>query len=79
MMSKVEPAKVRGIRTDDFFGRKGGSHAIEVNRARERLNTKAKSKKGATGSSDEYEDVDDEIAAVSRHMMVGGFGKIRRH
>ncbi len=46
---------VRGIRTDDFFGRKGGGQIIKDNHARQ----SALAKKKVEGSSDEYEDVED--------------------
>lgn len=65
LVSRAEPAKVRGIRTDDFFGRKGASHAIDVNRAREQLNQKEKEPKRVGTSSDEYEDVEDDPPVVS--------------
>lgn len=48
--------QVRGIRTEDFFGRKGGGQILQDNHAR--FSTK-KSRKVVEGSSDEYEDVDD--------------------
>lgn len=49
-MSNVDAKRVRGIRTEDFFGRKGGGQILQQNHQ----NQKAKS------SSDEYEDVEDE-------------------
>ncbi|KAK8128308.1 ATPase [Apiospora sp. TS-2023a] len=47
-MSSIDPTKVRGLRTEDFFGRKGGGQILQQN------HNQAKS------SSDEYEDVDDD-------------------
>ncbi|KAI0506221.1 P-loop containing nucleoside triphosphate hydrolase protein [Xylaria bambusicola] len=47
-MSSIDPTKVRGIRTEDFFGRKGGGQILMQNHSR------------AKSSSDEYEDVEDE-------------------
>ncbi|KAK8042674.1 Protein MSP1 [Apiospora phragmitis] len=47
-MSSIDPTQVRGLRTEDFFGRKGGGQILEHN------HTQAKS------SSDEYEDIDDD-------------------
>ncbi|RYP26881.1 hypothetical protein DL768_011497 [Monosporascus sp. mg162] len=48
LMSNIDPSMVRGIRTEDFFGRKGGGQILQQN------HQKAKS------SSDEYEDVEDD-------------------
>jgi SpoVK/Ycf46/Vps4 family AAA+-type ATPase len=63
-MAGVRPDAVRGVRTDDFFGRKGGGQIIKDNHARH--SSKRPQKKKAKGSSDEYEDVDDnEIVAES--------------
>ena len=47
-MSSIDPTKVRGLRTEDFFGRKGGGQILQQN------HNQAKS------YSDEYEDVDDD-------------------
>ncbi|KAI1192651.1 P-loop containing nucleoside triphosphate hydrolase protein [Nemania serpens] len=47
-MSSVDPTKMRGMRTEDFFGRKGGGQMLMQNHAL------------AKSSSDEYEDVEDE-------------------
>ena len=49
-MANVDPQRVRGIRTEDFFGRKGGGQILQDN------HRKAKSK----SSSDEYEDIEDD-------------------
>ncbi|KAJ2987391.1 hypothetical protein NUW58_g3135 [Xylaria curta] len=46
-MSSIDPTRLRGIRTEDFFGRKGGGQILMQNHAR------------AKSSSDEYEDVED--------------------
>ncbi|KAI1142230.1 AAA-domain-containing protein [Hypoxylon sp. FL0543] len=51
-MSAIDPSKVRGIRTEDFFGRKGGGQILMRNHSR------------AKSSSDEYEDVDDDAVTV---------------
>ncbi|KAI1816449.1 P-loop containing nucleoside triphosphate hydrolase protein [Poronia punctata] len=53
-MSSIDPTRVRGMRTEDFFGRKGGGQILMQNHSR------AKSK----SSSDEYEDVEDEDATI---------------
>lgn len=59
-MEGVRAETVRGIVTEDFFGRKGGTQRIEDNHARA---SKARSKRHITKaeevSSDEYEDVED--------------------
>lgn len=55
-MSGVRTEAVRGVRTEDFFGRKGGGQIIKDNHAR---HSAKQSKKTAEGSSDEYEDVDE--------------------
>lgn len=56
-MAGVRPEAVRGVRTEDFFGRKGGGQIIKDNHARH--TSKKVQKKRAEGSSDEYEDVED--------------------
>lgn len=55
-MAGVTPEAVRGVRTEDFFGRKGGGQIIKDNHARQ-SGKRPQSK--AEGSSDEYEDMDD--------------------
>jgi len=57
-MSSVDPTKVRGIRTDDFFGRQRAAIAPKETRAPERK-SQAKKKETPARSSDEYEDVDE--------------------
>jgi len=61
-MAGVKSEAVRGVRTDDFFGRKGGGQIIKDNHAR---HSKAVSKK-TQESSDEYEDVEDNDAVESQ-------------
>lgn len=52
----VTSESVRGVRTEDFFGRKGGGQIIQDNHARHSgKHAQAKNE----GSSDEYEDVED--------------------
>ncbi|KAI1170477.1 P-loop containing nucleoside triphosphate hydrolase protein [Nemania sp. FL0916] len=51
-MSSIDPTKVRGMRTEDFFGRKGGGQLLIQNHAQ------------AKSSSDEYEDVEEEELTV---------------
>ncbi|KAI1294475.1 P-loop containing nucleoside triphosphate hydrolase protein [Xylaria venustula] len=47
-ISSIDPTKVRGMRTEDFFGRKGGGQILTQNDSR------------AKSSSDGYEDIEDE-------------------
>lgn len=57
-MSSIDPKKVRGMKTEDFFGRKGGGQLLMSNHSK----ASAKSKKAAVPSStDEYEDVEEEF------------------
>jgi ATPase family AAA domain-containing protein 1 len=56
-MSGVRSDTVRGIMTDDFFGRKGGTQSIQDNHARQSAKRFIKK---AEASSDEYEDVEDD-------------------
>lgn len=67
-MSGVSSADVRGVRTEDFFGRKGGGQILADNHAQQRSRAGRKSQKPATkhDSSDEYEDVDDGDNAESQ-------------
>jgi SpoVK/Ycf46/Vps4 family AAA+-type ATPase len=60
-MTGVKPDAVRGIRTSDFFGTKGGqiitnNHAKVVKESHKHTQNKKE------GSSDEYEDVDETLA-----------------
>lgn len=59
------PDAVRGVRTADFFGRKGGGETIKQNHARE-SRKEAERAKEAKGSSDEYEDFDESPTAASQ-------------
>lgn len=61
-MTGVRADAIRGIRTEDFFGRKGGGQIIKDNHARQ---SAKQVEKKAGGSSDEYEDFDDNDAAES--------------
>lgn len=51
-LTSMDPTKVRGIRTEDFFGRKGGGQILMKNHSR------------AKSSSDEYEDIEDDAVTV---------------
>jgi len=57
-MSGVRAENVRGIRTEDFFGRKGGGQIIKDNHAFHSKKAAKEVKKNG-GSSDEYEDFDE--------------------
>lgn len=62
-MGMVDPSKIRGLLTEDFFGRKGGGTVIDDNRKRRDSTTKTVT---AKSSGDEYEDVeDDHLTAAS--------------
>lgn len=56
-MSAINPGRIRGLRTDDFFGRKGGGQILTQNHERHLAQQKSASK----SSSDEYEDVDEPV------------------
>jgi SpoVK/Ycf46/Vps4 family AAA+-type ATPase len=58
-MAGVTTETVRGVRTEDFFGRKGGGQILKDNHAR---HSGKQEQKKAGGSSDEYEDFDDNEA-----------------
>lgn len=66
-MAGVSHQAVRGVRTEDFFGRKGGGRILAVNHARnERRSDKRTSIPAQPAdSSDEYEDVEEEKAVTS--------------
>ncbi|KAL8285916.1 hypothetical protein RB601_005935 [Gaeumannomyces tritici] len=69
-MAKVDPAMIRGIRTEDFFSKRGGAQPQRHHQNHEQLREAravadikaggAAEAKRASGSSDEYEDVDDD-------------------
>ncbi|GAP93272.1 putative ATPase family AAA domain-containing protein 1 [Rosellinia necatrix] len=59
-MSSIDPTKVRGMRTDDFFGRKGGGQILMQNHSR------------AKSSSDEYEDVEEDEQLTADTSTSGG-------
>lgn len=63
-MSGVRADDIRGVRTEDFFGRKGGGQIIKDN-AR---HSGKRSKKVSGGSSDEYEDVEDNEPLTAESM-----------
>lgn len=55
-MSSIDPKKVRGMKTEDFFGRKGGGQILIDNH----MKASTKSRPAAAPSStDEYEDVEE--------------------
>lgn len=67
-MANIDPKRVRGIRTEDFFGRRGGGQILQDNHQQmsdfQENPTKAKS------SSDEYEDVEDEESTSATEPRV---------
>lgn len=56
-MSEIKPDRIRGIRTEDFFGRKGGGQILMQNHERHSSQVAATTK----ASSDEYEDVEGQV------------------
>jgi SpoVK/Ycf46/Vps4 family AAA+-type ATPase len=61
-MAGVTAEAVRGLRTEDFFGRKGGGQILKDNHARQ---SGKQAQKAVAGSSDEYEDFDENDGAES--------------
>jgi ATPase family AAA domain-containing protein 1 len=59
---RADANSIRGVRTEDFFGRKGGGQIIQDNHAR---HSAKRAEKKVEGSSDEYEDFDDNDAVES--------------
>lgn len=64
-MAGVTTEEVRGIRTEDFFGRKGGTQIIEKNRGKSGKQ-QSRIEESPDDSGGEYEDVDDEVEAQSQ-------------
>lgn len=56
-MSAIKPDRIRGLRTEDFFGRKGGGQVLMQNHERHSAQLAAASKT----SSDEYEDIEEQV------------------
>jgi SpoVK/Ycf46/Vps4 family AAA+-type ATPase len=63
-MTGVDPSHVRGVRTEDFFGRKGGGQILKDNHARHSAKVTARS----TTSTEEYEDAEDEDGTIAESM-----------
>ncbi|KAJ6444221.1 ATPase family AAA domain-containing protein [Purpureocillium lavendulum] len=57
-MAAVDASQIRGVRTDDFYGRRSGQAPTRGPPSLRSARAKAKGK----GSSDEYEDVDEPVA-----------------
>lgn len=55
-MDKVNPALIRGIRTDDFFGRKGGNQILAQNQRAAEAIHRAAMEQADTISEGDYED-----------------------
>lgn len=67
-MSSIDPKQVRGMKTEDFFGRKGGGQILMNNHSK----ASAKSRKAVVPSStDEYEDVDEEFEEATDNATSG--------
>lgn len=66
-MSGVKSDNVRGVRTDDFFSRKGGGQIIRDSHALPSANQNGK--KAVDDSSEEYEDVEEAEEARKPHMI----------
>jgi SpoVK/Ycf46/Vps4 family AAA+-type ATPase len=60
-MESIDPTRVRGVRTTDFFGRRNG----QVRAGASKQTSLEKGKRAQT-TSDGYEDVDEEIVAESQ-------------
>jgi len=58
-MTGASHEQIRGLRTEDFFGRKGGGQILAENHERQERRSGKQTRKQAE-SSDEYEDVDDD-------------------
>jgi len=65
-MNGVSHQAVRGVRTEDFFGRKGGGQILADNHARTERRSIKRALKPAhkAESSDEYEDVEEDNATM---------------
>ncbi|KAM7200024.1 P-loop containing nucleoside triphosphate hydrolase protein [Naviculisporaceae sp. PSN 640] len=63
-MSRVDPNKVRGIRTEDFFGRKGGGQILMAVSGSSRR-TSAVTRQAKSSSDDAWEDAEDDDQATS--------------
>lgn len=61
-MTGVDASQVRGVRTEDFFGRKGGGQIIKDNHARHIAAESTTSTRRSTNSNDGYEDVEENMA-----------------
>ena len=64
----VTPDSVRGVRTEDFFGRKGGGQILKDNHARHSGSAGKRSVAKNDGSSDGYEDVEER--SITAESMV---------
>ncbi|KAF3767830.1 AAA-domain-containing protein [Cryphonectria parasitica EP155] len=58
-MVGVDPGRIRGLRTDDFFGRKGGGQILMQNH--ERHSQQRRAAAASKSSSDEYEDIEEQV------------------
>jgi SpoVK/Ycf46/Vps4 family AAA+-type ATPase len=62
-VANIRHEEIRGIRTEDFFGRKGGGQILADNHERHERKSGRQTAKSVqkTESSDEYEDVEDNV------------------
>lgn len=58
-MERITPSQIRGIRTEDFFGNKGGGQILSQNNERQK-----QKQKQVESSASEYEDVTDQDEQV---------------
>lgn len=58
-MSGISPDRIRGLKTEDFFGRKGGGQILMQNH--ERHSSQRAAAAASKTSSDEYEDIDEQV------------------
>ncbi|KAK3318627.1 P-loop containing nucleoside triphosphate hydrolase protein [Apodospora peruviana] len=61
-MSSVDPQRVRGIRNEDFFGRRGGGQILMEMPTPQ---PSTANRRGKSSSSDQWEDPEDEMVPVS--------------
>jgi len=61
LVTSINPQQFRGIRTDDFFGRKGGGRILMENHERLSRAAAKAAQAAAKLSSDEYEDIEEQL------------------
>ena len=58
-MAPVDGSQFRGIRTDDFFGNRGGQLPLGAGGAKKKSKSRGKAKASSQSDGDEYEDVEE--------------------